>query len=301
MRGLTTLCDHDGKRACDRADVAALPVSMGGRNVPLESLFHCDVRRGRDKPDGTKSDETGPDVIVEGSPLLRYLGHGWRGGRMLVLAHGGDFIGASMRSGTIRVNGDCGDFAGAGMENGRLWVDGNCGDCLAAPQAGERAGMRGGTIIVGGRAGMRAGEKMRRGTLFIAGASGDYCAAFMRAGTIIVGSSIGKMAGYGMGRGTIFLLDPGRTKRLLSATFRDCGVHDLPFFTLIAKDIESALGDNARDPMTASRHYARARYPWPSRSPWRRLFHPLFLRCGHRFGGDLAALGKGEIFLPNPD
>jgi formylmethanofuran dehydrogenase subunit C len=127
-------------------------------------------------------------------------------------------------------------------------------------------GMTGGLLIVRGNAGERAGDRLRRGTIVIEGAAGDFPGSRMIAGTLIVLKDCGTLPGYLMRRGTIVLANPPE----LAPTFVDCGIHELAF----AKVFAGLLRDE-------------------SRAAARLLGRPLA-----RFAGDMAALGKGEIFFP---
>ena len=126
--------------------------------------------------------------------------------------------------------------------------------------------MTGGFIIVRGTAGARAGDRLRRGTIVIEGSAGDYPGSRMIAGTLIVVGDCGALPGYLMRRGTIVLANPPA----LAPTFVDCGIHELTFAGLFARLLRAE-----------------------SRAAARLLTRPLA-----RFAGDMAALGKGEIFFP---
>jgi formylmethanofuran dehydrogenase subunit C len=125
--------------------------------------------------------------------------------------------------------------------------------------------MRGGVVLVHGRAGERAGDRLRRGTIVVEGDAGAYAGSRMIAGTLVVLGRTGPLPGYLMKRGTIILGDKSEE---LSPTFVDCGVHDLVALRLMA----SFLGGLS----------ARA--------------GKLFKRPLRRLAGDMATLGKGEIF-----
>jgi formylmethanofuran dehydrogenase subunit C len=152
------------------------------------------------------------------------------------------------------------------MSGGRLEIAGDAGGFLGAPLEGEMEGMTGGLLIVRGSAGARAGDRLRRGTIVIEGSAGDYPGSRMIAGTLIVFGECGSLPGYLMRRGTIVLASPPE----LAQTFVDCGAHDLAF----ARVFSGLLRPE-------------------SRAAARLLSRPLI-----RFAGDMAALGKGEIFLP---
>jgi formylmethanofuran dehydrogenase subunit C len=127
--------------------------------------------------------------------------------------------------------------------------------------------MNGGVLHVAGSAGPRAGDRMRRGLLLIEGAAGDYAGSRMIAGTIAIGGKAGALPGYLMNRGAMLLAGGAET---LAPTFVDCGVYELVAARLLAAHVagfSDALG---------------AAFAGPLR----------------RYAGDLAALGKGEIFAP---
>ncbi|MBO0752554.1 MAG: formylmethanofuran dehydrogenase subunit C, partial [Bradyrhizobiaceae bacterium] len=121
-------------------------------------------------------------------------------------------------------------------------------------------------VVVHGRVGERAGDRLRRGTIVVEGGAGAYAGSRMIAGTLVVLGHTGPLPGYLMQRGTIVL---GDRSEEMSPTFVDCGVHDLVALRLMAGFLGS--------------HSTRA---------GRLAKKPL-----RRFAGDMAALGKGEIFL----
>jgi formylmethanofuran dehydrogenase subunit C len=205
-------------------------------------------------------------VLQGGSSRLDNIGRDLKAGAITVEGNCGKALGRAMSGGNIAAYGDCGPYAGSAMSGGRLEIAGDCGDFLGAPLEGEMEGMTGGLLIVRGNAGERAGDRLRRGTMLIEGFAGDYPGSRMIAGTLIVLDGCGKLPGYLMRRGTIVLAGPPK----LAPTFVDCGVHELAFAGLFAKLLRPE-----------SRAAAR-----------------LLSRSLMRFSGDMAALGKGEIFFP---
>src|SRR5262249_20232543 len=121
-------------------------------------------------------------------------------------------------------------------------------------------------VIVRGDAGERVGDRLRRGTIVVEGRAGARAGSRMIAGTVVVGGPAGPLPGYLMRRGTIVL---GADCAALPPTFVDCGSHDLIALRLLA--------------MFVARYSARA-----ARVVQRSL---------RRFAGDMAVLGKGEMFL----
>jgi formylmethanofuran dehydrogenase subunit C len=201
-----------------------------------------------------------------GSTRLDNVGQDLKSGEILVEGDCGTQLGHNMSGGNITVVGDCGPFAGSGMSGGRLEIGGDAGDFLGGPLDGEMEGMTGGLLIVRGSAGERAGDRLRRGTIVVEGSAGDYPGSRMIAGTLIVLGDCGQLPGYLMRRGTIALARPPE----LAPTFTDCGVHKLAFASVFS-------GLLRPESPAAARLLARSLY---------------------RFAGDMAALGKGEIFFP---
>jgi formylmethanofuran dehydrogenase subunit C len=146
-------------------------------------------------------------------------------------------------------------------------IGGSAGDRVGGPLPGEVAGMRGGVVVVRGNVGERAGDRLRRGTIIIEGRAGPWTGSRMIAGTLIVRLATGSLPGYLMRRGTIVL---GQSSDLPSPTFVGCGVHDLVAMRLLARFVD-----------TVSIRAGR-----------------LLRRPMRRWAGDMAVLGKGEMFSP---
>ena len=166
------------------------------------------------------------------------------------------------------MRGNAGPWAASGMKSGLLQILGAAGDRLGGPLPGEMSGMRGGIVLVRGDAGERAGDRMRRGTIIIEGHAGPYPGSRMIAGTLIVLRSAGLLPGFLLKRGTIVL---GGGCGALSPTFVDCGVHQLLANRFMAAMIE----------------------------PYSKPAAKLMRRPLRRLAGDMAVLGKGEIFVGN--
>ena len=206
-------------------------------------------------------------VFDGGAERFDRIGVGLAGGAIRVVGDVGVEAGRGMTGGKLAIEGGAGAYAGSGMRGGVLEIRGDVGERLGAPRAGETEGMNGGLIYVAGRAGERAGDRLRRGFILIEGSVGDYPGSRMIAGTLAIGGSAGALPGYLMNRGTI-LLAGGVAQ--MAPTFRDCGVFDLAAAKLIAAHVEAK-----------SVRLAAA-----------------FRGALRRYAGDLAALGKGEIFVP---
>ena len=206
-------------------------------------------------------------ICVEGGcERLDYVGREMASGEILVEGDVGIQAGRLMSGGRLTVRGNAGPWAASGMKSGVLEILGAAGDRLGGPLPGEIGGMRGGFVVVHGNAGERAGDRMRRGTIIVEGNAGPYGGARMIAGTVIVCGSAGVLPGYLLKRGTIVL---GDRCDAVSPTFVDCGVHQLVANRFMAAMIESH-----------------------SKSAARLMRRPL-----RRLAGDMAVLGKGEIFV----
>jgi formylmethanofuran dehydrogenase subunit C len=204
--------------------------------------------------------------IEGGCDRLDWIGHGMTDGEIVVDGDAGSQAGRLMTGGRLMIKGDVGPWAGSAMGGGEIEILGNADERLAGPLPGEMAGMRGGTIIVRGDAGGRVADRMRRGTIVVEGRAGAWAGSRMIAGTLVVAGPAGPLPGYLMRRGTIVL---GAGAGELSPTFVDCGMHQLVALRLLA---------------TFAAHY--------SKRAARLLQRPL-----RRLAGDMAVLGKGEIFL----
>ena len=197
-----------------------------------------------------------------------YIGRGMTSG--LIEAHGdaGDFVGQNLRNGRIIINGNAGSWAGNKMSGGRIDINGNAGNYVGAGLPGDAFGMTDGLIKILGNAGDRLGDRIRRGLIIVEGKAGDYCGSRIHAGTIIVLDKVGKHPGNGMRRGSLIF---AKKPAYISATFKSCGNLKMQFlrllFTQLAGMNEGFAG---------------------------------FTKYGvetHRFTGDVARNGKGEILI----
>jgi formylmethanofuran dehydrogenase subunit C len=208
-------------------------------------------------------------ILIEGgAERFDRVGMGMTSGAIRVEGEVGVEAGRLMLGGALTIGGDAGPFAGSGMKGGTLDIEGNAGERAGGPLSGETIGMSGGLLHVRGDVGARAGDRLRRGFILIEGCAGPYAGSRMIAGTLAVGGEAGDLPGYLMGRGTILL---GRGATLFSPSFGDCGEHDLVAAGLLANYIAATSAKLAT----------------------------FFRRPLRRLAGDLAALGKGEILLPN--
>lgn len=206
--------------------------------------------------------------IMGRSDKLICVGHSMSHGNIEVHGDVGNFTGQYMRGGYIHIQGNAGAWVGNCMLNGRINIDGNVGDYLGAGLPGDPHGMSDGLIYISGNAGDRVGDRMRRGIIIIRGKAGDYCGSRMVAGTIIVLDKAGKYSGFGMKRGTIIL---AKKPRHISATFQSSGNLKIQFLRLLFKQL-SEMGKQLG-------------------------FFNKYGPEAHRFTGDLASNGKGEILI----
>jgi formylmethanofuran dehydrogenase subunit C len=208
-------------------------------------------------------------IRIEGAcDRFDHVGQAMTGGEVFVDGDVGIQAGRLMAGGRLTLRGNAGPWAASGMKGGVIEILGAADDRLGGPLAGEIAGMRGGIVVVRGRAGERAGDRMRRGTIIIADEAGGYAGSRMIAGTLIVGRKAGPLPGFLMKRGTIVL---GEGCSAMSPTFVDCGQHDL-----LAMRLWAGLID-----------------------PYSKRAASLLRRPLRRLAGDMAVLGKGEIFIGN--
>ncbi len=206
-------------------------------------------------------------IRIEGAhERLDRIGHAMTDGEMVVDGDVGAQAGRAMRGGSLVIRGSAGPWAGSAMTGGTIEILRDAGDHLGGPFGGETVGMRGGAIVVRGVAGARAADRMRRGTIVVEGKCGAYAGSRMIAGTLVALRRAGPLPGYLMKRGTIVL---GADCEELSPTFIDCGLHALVAMRLMA-DFVAPLSRRAEACL---------------RAPLR------------RYAGDMAVLGKGEVFV----
>ena len=254
-----------------RLDVSALTPQR------LSGLSPDQVRRLR-LAAGRERIEAGEAFLVRGREAddIRFtgdtgrldgMGHEMAAGAITVEGDAGAQAGRRMTGGALTIGGGAGPWAGSQMAGGRIAIAGDAGDRLGGPLPGEMQGMSGGVITVAGRAGERAGERMRRGLIVVRRDAGAYAGYRMIAGTLVVLGRAGAMPGVLMGRGTLVI---GKGAPELPPTFADCGVQELAFLGLLARALAGEGIETGG----------------------------LFRKPLRRYAGDLAGLGKGEIFVP---
>jgi len=208
------------------------------------------------------------DTIVfdGGSGRLDFIGANNEDGTLIVEGDVGAYAGQMMKSGRLEIRGNAGAFLASSLQEGLILVNGSAGDNIGAPRRGDRDGISGGNIVVKGDVGDLAGTRMRRGTIIAHGKIGAQAGARMMGGTIWGTHGFGQNPGVQMRRG--LLIAP--TMEHMLPTFLDCGFHDLGIVKIMNRYLQNTLHD---------------------------LAPKLDVAKVHKYAGDMASLGKGEIFL----
>ena len=176
-----------------------------------------------------------------------------------------DRLGAGLREGTVVVKGNVGQEAGLAMAGGTLEIDGDAGSRAGAAPLGYKRGMTGGELAVRGSAGPEAGTLMRRGLLVIGGTAGAQTGRGMIAGTVVILGEAGPDTGLWSKRGSVVALG-----------------HITP--------PETYAYACTYQPVHLRMTLARLRDVYRLRIERKHL-----TGLYHRYSGDLAELGKGEI------
>ncbi|MCH9765754.1 MAG: formylmethanofuran dehydrogenase subunit C [Alphaproteobacteria bacterium] len=205
-------------------------------------------------------------VIAGGTHNLDEVGAGLSAGVIVVDGDIGGYGARRMSAGHLEIKGCTGPYLASRLSGGLVTVSGSAGDNVGGIQAGEKFGMTGGVVVVEGDIGTRAGDRMRRGTIVARGKFGDHAGSRMMGGTLWSEAGFGKEPGPLLRRGT--LIGPSVEKFL--PTFVEGGSHDLVVLGLLSRHVQDALGDLA-----------------PKALP----------RVVHKYSGDMATIGKGEILL----
>lgn len=254
-------------KGLSKAEIAALPILLGRRQISIGDLFDIDLSIASSASDGLP--EAAPDVTVEGDlSHVKRIGQGMNTGRLTIRGDAGMHLGAGMQGGELFVYGNTGAWTGAQMVGGMIRILGNTGPMLGAAYVGEKRGMRGGVIIVEGNAGPRAAERMRRGLIVVQGSMGEFAGSGMIAGSVFVLGQLGARTGAGMKRGTIVTMG-GITGALLP-TFNYACVYRPGFMPVYLQQLQA--------------------WGVPVKQEWLAGFF-------RRYAGDVNTLGKGEILI----
>ncbi|MBX9583957.1 MAG: formylmethanofuran dehydrogenase subunit C [Gemmataceae bacterium] len=197
---------------------------------------------------------------------VRWVGRKMTRGHITIHGPVGMHLGAHMRGGHIEVHGSAADWVGGEMAGGTIHVRGDAGGQVGSAYRGSVSGMSGGTILVEGAAGIEVGMRMRRGLIAVRGPVRDFAGLQMKGGTLVLMSGAELRAGAWMTRGTIISLKPLRL---------------LPTFGLACDYAPAFLRLYAR-------HLAGLGFPLPADGSY------------HRFTGDAAVPGKGEVLQWQP-
>jgi formylmethanofuran dehydrogenase subunit C len=243
------------------------------QSLTLEKIKKIKLIYGKEKVKvdelfSVKGNDKNNIIINKSCTQLICVGKKMTMGNITVKGDVGNFLGQSMNNGTITIHGNAGSWTGNGMSGGRINIEGNVGDYTGAGSPGDAYGMKNGLINITGNAGDRVGDRMRRGIIIIQGKAGSYCGSRIHTGTIIVLDKVGKHAGEGMRRGSIIL---AKKPTHISSTFQSCGNLKMQFLRLLFTQLS-----NISDDLIFFRKYG-----------------PI----AHRFAGDLARNGKGEILI----
>jgi formylmethanofuran dehydrogenase subunit C len=174
-------------------------------------------------------------------------------------------LGAGLTEGRVVVEGDVGDEAGIGLSGGSLEIRGRAGARAGAAAPAARRGMTGGEVIVHGDAGPQCGALMRRGLVAVGGTVADHAGVGLIAGTIVAFGDVGAVPGLWSKRGSIVAF--GRID--IPSTYRYACTYQPPHLRLLLGRLKASYG-----------------LPLEPRH---------FTGLYHRYSGDLAELGKGEI------
>jgi formylmethanofuran dehydrogenase subunit C len=199
---------------------------------------------------------------IEGSPTGRIEFSG-----NLDLA---DRLGAGLQEGEVLVTSNVGREAGLAMAGGILNIDGDAGPRAGAAPLGYKRGMTGGELIVRGSAGPEAGALMRRGLLVIGRTAGALTGRGMIAGTVIILGAAGPDSGLWSKRGSVVVLGKITPPETYAFACTYQPIHLRLMLTRLRKE-----------------------YRLPIQ---RKHFTGLY----HRYSGDLAEIGKGEILAWTP-
>ncbi|MGH7538976.1 MAG: formylmethanofuran dehydrogenase subunit C [Gemmatimonadales bacterium] len=174
-------------------------------------------------------------------------------------------VGAGMTAGELVIEGNAGRDVGMQMAGGTIEIRGDAGDNAGGAGPGASRGMSGGEIIIHGSTGAEAGAAMRRGLIVIGGNAGERAGRGMIAGSVVVLGAAARGAGRWIKRGTIVALGPVEPP----ATFRYACTYRPLHLRVTFLYLRDRYGLPIAD------RYVTGRY--------------------HRYSGDLAELGKGEI------
>lgn len=158
------------------AEIAALPLTEGDRNLTVGDLFKVEETK-----DGTSN------IMINGDcNKVKRVGQAMKTGEIVVNGNIGMHTGEKMAGGKITVNGNAGGWTGSEMKKGIIEIHGDAGDYTASPYRGNDLGMKGGLITVDGNVGTDVGCYNQGGVIKIKGNAGRFLGFHMSDGAIYV-------------------------------------------------------------------------------------------------------------------
>jgi formylmethanofuran dehydrogenase subunit C len=176
-----------------------------------------------------------------------------------------DGIGTGMAGGELVIEGNVGQDLALEMSGGTVDVHGNAGANAGGASPGAARGITGGEIVIRGSVTENVGIGMRRGIVVVTGDAGRGTGQGVIAGTVVVFGRIAAVAGRFLKRGTI--VGFGEMER--PATFRYACTFRPPHLQVLF-------------------HHLRRHYELP-------ITEGHLSGRYHRYSGDFAELGRGEI------
>lgn len=174
-------------------------------------------------------------------------------------------IGTGMRGGELVIEGNVGRDLGLGMSGGTVDVHGNAGINAAGATPGAARGVTGGEVIIRGSVEGCVASEMRRGLVVVTGDAGQGAGRGMIAGTVVVFGTIAAGAGRFLKRGSLI----GFRDFERPATFRYACTYRPPHLRVLFHYLRRHYG------LTVAEAHVAGRY--------------------HRYSGDMAELGRGEV------
>lgn len=176
-----------------------------------------------------------------------------------------DGIGTGMTGGELVIEGNVGRDLGVEMSGGTVDVHGHAGANTGGARPGAPRGVTGGEIIVRGSVETAVAASMRRGLIVVMGDAGRGTGQGVIAGTVVVFGTIAAGAGRFLKRGSI--VGFGEMER--PATFRYACTFRPPHLRVLFQYLRRHRG------VPIAEGHVTGRY--------------------HRYSGDFAELGRGEI------
>lgn len=247
------------------------PDSFSGKSIGevkgLEVLVGNKRKRLEEVFEVSLGSEGEDEIVIEGNVgNVKHIGAKMSFGKVTIRGNVGMHLGREMKGGEMVVHGDAGDWAGAEMRGGMIRIRGNAGNLLGAAYRGSKFGMNRGMIVVEGSVEHEAGKLMKRGIIAVIGDMASFAGAHMKGGSIVCFGKVGARAGAEMDRGTIIAFNGLE----LLPTFKYDSTYNPTFLRLLLKELK--------------------KYDLP-------IKHEHITGVYNRYSGDLAALGKGEIFI----